>query len=251
MTDTGVTNDVFTETTPVAPSTNETTTTTPSTPEYTGTVAELVGEGKKFKTLEALAASVAHKDEFIETLKTEKQEVQDRFEKASKSEEVFNKLLETKEKTEVVTPTASMSPEEIQKLVADSISKTKSQEVAVANIKEANDTLVEKYGDLTKARDFLGSKAKELGLSVEFLMSTAAKSPTAFLNVLGVSATKPTENNSVITGTVNTEAKGAFSTEAKAGSEAYFKAMYKADPKKYMSPEIQKAIARSVENGTY
>ena len=251
MTDTAVTNDVFTETTPVAPSTNETTTTTPTTPVYTGTVAELVGDGKKFKTVEALAASYSHSQEFIETLKTEKQEVQDRFEKSSRSEEVFNKLLETKENATVATPTPSMSPEEIQKLVADSITNTKTQEIAVANIKESNDTLVSQFGDVTKAQVFLRGKADELGLSVEFLMSTAAKSPTAFLNVIGVDAAKPAATPSLMTGSVNTEAQGKFNTGAKAGSEAYYKAMYKEDPKKYMSASVQKAIVKSVENGTY
>ncbi len=243
MTDTIVTNDVFTAAIVPAP----TSVVTPDT--LTGTVAELVGEGKKYKTIEALAASVVFKDEFIETLKREKQEVEAKFEKVNKADEVFKQLLESKEVPQAQT-VPNLSSDEIAKLIEATISNTEVKRIETNNIKSANDSLVNHFGSLEKAQEFVNTKSKELGLSVEFLMTTAKKSPSAFMNVIGVSGTNKVVNNPITTGTVNTTAN-YNSGGIKEGTEAYFNEILKKDRKKYMSPEIQKQIMDAATKGTY
>lgn len=241
---TTVTNGVF--------STTEGTTNTPTVElvtntSYTGTVADLVGEGKKYKTLEALAASHVYANEFIETLKKENKEKEEKLEKAIKTEELFNKLTATKEPVQTSTTT---SLEDIQKIVLNTITQTKTKDIEATNVKTANDTLVNHFGTTDKAKEYVENKSKELGLSINFLMDTAAKSPTAFYNIMEVNVKRNVESTGIIKGTINTEGK-IDNSNIKFGSEAYYNQMYKTDPRKYNSPQIQKQIQESAAKGTY
>jgi len=212
---------------------------------YTGTVAELVGESKKYKTLEALAASVTFKDEFIETLKREKQEIADKLEKSNKSDEVYNELLRNKD-PQVDKPSVSL--EDTNKLIDARLVQLESQRAEAANLRRANDTLVEQFGDLTKAKEFLMDKATKLGLSVEFLMQTAAKSPDAFFNVLEVN--KPSNSNTgyVPSSSVNTL---TMSQGVKENSKEFFDKMFISDRKRYLSPLVQKQIMELALSNKY
>lgn len=228
---------------------------TPQTPTnpiegLTGTVAEYVGEGKKFRTVEALAASYVHSQEFIETLKTEKQEILSKVDKLSKADEVFDKLLNQKADPKVETLPSSPSLEDIEKLMATSISKAEVNKLHTSNLDAANETLVAKFGSVAKASEYLKGKALELGLSEEYLVDTAKQSPTAFYNVLGVTA-KPAENNTNFMQTGVNTGSNFNAGGIKEGSEEYFAKLYREDKKAYFSPKVQKAIMDSATNGTF
>jgi len=217
--------------------------------ELTGTVAELVGESKKFKTVEALAASVNYKDEHIAKLEAENRNLR---EKTVNADEVFNKLLESKEKENTKTTVEPLTTDEIQRIVQDTLTKTKTQDEATTNIKKANDTLVQKLGGLEKAQDFLKQKSIELGLGIEFLMSTAAKSPSAFLKVIGVDEQKSNpQNNPIIQGTKNTDGQTEFKSGLSVGTVEYYREMYRTNPSKYMSAKVQTEIMDYATKGIY
>lgn len=239
------TDNVFTEVTKTEPTINS----VEPKNELTGTVAELVGESKKFKTIEALAASVNYKDEHIAKLEAENKALRD---KTINSEEVFNKLLESKEKENTKTTVESLTADEIQRIVQDTLTKTKTQDETANNLKKANDTLVQKFGGLEKAQEFLKQKANELGLGIEFLMSTAAKSPSAFLKVIGVDEQKSNpQNNPIIQGTKNTDGQTEFKSGLTVGTVEYYREMYRTNPSKYMSPKIQNEIMAYAAKGVY
>lgn len=249
-----VTNDVFDSANTAKSATTEqatqpqSTNNTITTESYSGTVGELVGEGKKYKTLEALASAVIHKDEFIETLKNENKEARDKLEDFSKADKVFKDLTESKT---VTTPTAAMTPEQIQQLVTSTVQQTEQQKVEQSNIKKANDELVNKLGSLEKATEYLNNKANELGLSVDFLMTTAAKSPSAFMNVLGVDEQKTTASNNVMESTKNTQSISNFNTGANTNSKEYFDEIRKNNKAQYYSAKVQNAITAAVKKGEY
>lgn len=233
--DTNVTNDVFT------PVETPTSVTTPTSETLTGTVAELVGEGKKYKTLEALAASVQYANEHIARLEAEA-----KAREKAKADEVFEKLLTT---NPVPQPTASLTQEDVTKLITDTLTQGEKTKIEANNLKFANDTVLNHFGDVTKAKEFIANKALELGLSQEFLMSTASKSPTAFLNVVGLTVNKDAVNNKVITNSVN-DIKN-LNSNAPVGSKEYYDNMFKTDKRKYFSPGIQKEIQSAALKGTY
>lgn len=243
MTNTTVTNDVFN--TPEAKTDATVTTTVES---YTGTVAELVGEGKKYKTVEALAASHIYANNFIETLKKEKQDVLEKLEKTVKTDELFDKLTNQTNKVEEQT-TSNIPVDDLNKLIEETLNRNESKKTEIANIKITNDTLIDHFGNLAKAQEYIAAKSKELSLSTDFLMSTAAKSPLAFYNLIEVSVNKQSSNNDIMTGSTNTGSN--HSTSLKIGTQEYYDNMYKTDRKRYLSPEIQKEIQVSAQKGIY
>lgn len=249
MSDTEVTNNVFTgegetKPEPVEPEANQT-----SGQIFTDTVGEFVGEGKKFKSIEALAASYAASQEFIETLKAEKHEIQSKLEKGETTKQVFEELTNTKGKETVETKTESLSPEDIRRLVAESLQETKAQETTTSNIAKVNNDLIGHFGSLEKATGYINSKATELGVSTDFLQDTAARSPKAFMNLVGFDATAKQSNNPIVTGSVNTGSD--FSTGVKEGSKEYYDNMRKTNKKLYYSAKTQSAIIQAVKDGIY
>ncbi len=236
-------NDVFN--TPAEGTTAPTVTTSET---YTGTVAELVGEGKKYKTLEALASAVIHKDEFIEVLKKEKQDVLEKLEKNVNTGDVFDKLINSTPQPQQTA--APLSSEDLTKLIEETVSKTETKKIENTNIEVVKNKMTDHFGTLEKAEEFVKTKARELGLSVPFLMSTAMKSPSAFYNVVGVTLNSGSGNNPITTGSINTEGNVNPNT-TKVGTKAYFDAIFKADKKRYFTPTVQKQIQEAGFKGTY
>lgn len=219
-------------------------TVTPSD-NLTGTVAELVGEGKKYKTLEALAASVLFKEEHINKLEAENKAIREAKEKL-KAEEVFEKLLESKPEN---TQTVGLTEEQITQLISNTLTGQEKKKIESTNIQLASDTLTNHFGEANKATLFIQNKATELKLSVDFLMSIAAKNPSAFYSVVGITPNQPVVSNKVITNNVSNTAN--LNTGLEVGSEAYYANMLKTDKAKYMSPAIQREISQAAASGLY
>ncbi len=94
-------------------------------------------------------------------------------------------------------------------------------------------------------------KAAELGLSIEFLKDVAAKSPTAFLNVMGETE-KPLVESDLTKSSVNSEGlKRQNNVVLKEGTKAYFDNLRKTDPKTYWTPHTQQRIFEAAKRGTY
>lgn len=116
---------------------------------------ELVGDGKKYKTVEELAKAYKNADQFIETLKTEKRTAEEQYHDAiskSKSiEEILAALNETKT-TIVENPTQTQTPVDVR----GEVDKVLAERETAAKKKATADTswtkLAELYGDLDKAR---------------------------------------------------------------------------------------------------
>lgn len=128
---------------------------TETTTQTESIVNELVGEGKKYKTVDDLAKAYKNADQFIETLKTEKRTVEEQYHDAlakSKSvEEILAALNETKT-TIVEVPTQTQAPidvrGEVDKVLAERATAAKKKELADTSWKKLGDL----YGDLDKAR---------------------------------------------------------------------------------------------------
>jgi hypothetical protein len=165
-------------------------------------LADLVGPGKKFASVEDLAKGKLAADSFIKKTTDEnaqlRQVVADLSNKADSSEAI-NKLVEHLMNAPRA-PTGTPPPpngadasnnsqnNQVGLTRADVVALLKQSErdkVAQANRAEANRKLHSMYGE--KAPDVLATKAKELGLSVENLKGLAESSPRAFSAMLGLS----------------------------------------------------------------
>lgn len=174
----------------------------------------LVGEGKKFKTVDDLAKSKLEADNFIETLKAEIAEAKaerDRLATESATRKSVEDQIRALEANRAVKtenePTARVEvPGDLNQRIKAELESVQRSQVIEGNVRTVSDKLVELYGSEEKARDAVKGFATELGVSTKFLMDAAAASPNAFFNTVGIADKVKTVNPGVTKTEVNSEA---------------------------------------------
>lgn len=223
---------VFDTATPVP---NETETNTEDTTVY---LDELVGEGKKFKDVEALAKGKAEADKLIAELKAK----EDEFAKNDYAKQLLEKMETQTTVPPVQTPepnkgtdegaTTPASTEDIESLIAKAIAERETKSAVTANLETVNKTLESNFG--TEAEAKVLAKANELGMTKERLQSIAADSPAAFLSLMGTKQPEPTVPLSSDRNTVN-----LVSNERDFN---YYQKLRKENPKAFSTSTIQKQM---------
>lgn len=157
----------------------------------------LVGEGKKYKTQADLEKAYRHADAHIAKLTDELTDLRKQA-KSEANDDRIDKLIEeirklntnqaprTTETREDTTP--ALDEGKLKDLFKVAINENKEEETKVANRTEANRAAHEAWGDNAPAK--LREKAEMLGVGVDFLLSTAERSPRAFKEMVGLSSTK-------------------------------------------------------------
>lgn len=149
----------------------------------------LVGEGKKFRTVEDLAKGKAESDRYIATLTAQLDEARTEVQKRIALEELKTAILERDNNN---NPNPPGQPVEKQVVDADSIEELvrKHLEAAETNkTKTANEVIV--AGTLTKtwganARAELLKASKDVGLSIKELEDLGQRNPQALFKLLGI-----------------------------------------------------------------
>jgi len=170
--------------------TNETTPTT--TISNAGTLLDsLVGEGKKFKTPEDLAASAVEKDRFIGQLQGETKEMREKIaemDERTRRAATLNDVLEAikNSKTSDVAPNQSgTSLEDITRLVDARYQEKDEAKIRGSNRAKSNAILLELVGnDEVKAGELMRARASATGLSLLEMSALAEKSPKAFQTIV-------------------------------------------------------------------
>lgn len=231
--------------------------------EQTSALETLVGEGKKFQSAEDLAKGKLESDQFIEQLKGELAEIRkelknDRFQSELQKElnRGNNQQPPAANPPKPIEGSKAFSPEELSSLIKSEIMEAKQYEQANSNILEADRFITERLGNKEKAKQFIVDKAAEMGISVNWLLDVAAKSPKALYNVLGLTTEPSVEKDKTKVvdhvSKVNTE-RMEFAPKAgvKPGSKAYFDEIRKADKARYFTPEVQNALFKAKKEGLY
>lgn len=225
----------------------------------TDPLAELVGEGKKFKTNEDLAKGKVEADAFIEQLKHEQSELRKELESRVNAEKALEDLrTEVKALKELKTQTQTrenttpqLTASEVEALVAKTITRQETERTVSQNINHANSEVVKHFGNADSAQEAVKTRATELGLTLEDLKAVAAKSPGAFLKMIlpDVDATK-VQNFSG--STVNTQANLVPNGQGpKEGTKEFYDVMRAKNPMLYWRPETQQALMKAAFAGTY
>lgn len=162
----------------------------PSTTALPDGVAEFIGEGKKYRSVEEALKSVPHAQAHIDTLQKELAELREKAAKASAAEELLDEL--KRQQTGVQQPTIDPSDilGKVDSLVEQKLQQQKQLETAKANQARVADAFRESFGD--KAEEQYVAIANSTGLDVSYLNSLAAKSPEAVLKLAGITASKQT-----------------------------------------------------------
>ena len=190
---------VFTPTGEVAPVTKPTEIVVP--PELT----EIVGEGKKYATVDDALKAVPHAQKHIKTLEEELAQIREDLSKRKTTEELLAELKETGI-SPAPTPAAKqeITPDQVAQLVTQALEQRQTEEARKVNVTKVTSAFTEAFGD--KAEENFINIAKEAGLSIANLNSLAATSPIAVLKLAGLVNKQQPSNITHPKGSVNTEA---------------------------------------------
>lgn len=214
-------------------------------------IEQLVGEGKKFKDAEALARGKMEADTYIETLKKELAAKEAELAKQNHAAELLEELRRSKAKEH--TPDdddgapqnrdntkSDKGDVDFKALVKEVLSEQDTEQRVAKNVALVNETLTKMWGD--KAQDQLKAKAAELGVSMDFLKSTAGTSADAFFRLIGEKAKVDGlkfESSSVRTESLPSSGEKTWE---------YYQKLRKENPQLYRSNKIQQEIIENWES---
>ncbi len=163
---------------------------------------ELVGEGKKYKSVEDALKSIPHAQSHIQKLEEEMKQMREELTKRKAAEELLEEF-----KVSGVTQEKPSSPaldtNQLAALVDQTLEQREAKKIAENNIKSVIDSFNAKFGE--SAPQMYEKIAADNGLSVQFLNSVAAKSPEAVFRLAGI-YDKPQAVAGKTAGSVNTAA---------------------------------------------
>lgn len=169
-----------TETPPASPDTP-----TPTQPQLPPEVAEFIGEGKKYASLEDALRSIPHAQKHIQTLEQEAKEIRERLEAQETLKEMLEAVRSNTPQDPPKSPTTPViDPANLTQIVNQTIEQREAQNRAKANIATVVSTFQTKFGD--KAEEVYEALAKENGLPLSSLNQLAATSPVALLRLAGL-----------------------------------------------------------------
>ncbi len=211
-------------------------------------------------TVDGLNKRLADKDEFIEKLKGETSTMRTELEGRDKGLAELDNLREELKrlKQEAITQpkdtTISSSTDlDIEKLVANAITKREQESTVAQNVKSAIGDATKLFGSFDEAKKAQDAASERTGLSLSELGGIAGRSPTAFAALLGAPAVPGDSKTVNTTSTVNSEALNLGGAGGpKQGTKAYFDAIRREKGMSfYMKPAIQNQIVAAARAGTY
>lgn len=220
-------------------------------------VSQLVGNGKKFKDVEALAKGKLEADAFIAKVQEENAGLRAELDARLKAEEsvaTLNRQRNQNHGSDEGNNAPELSKDAIASIVREELSNVSVEETAKNNVKEANNFIIGKLGGQEQAVKFLEAKAAELGVQLAWLKDMAARSPKALYNVLGLDTQQQQPNKApqgVMKGDVNPQSLRKINGDSNQSVKAHYDEMRKANPSAYWSAAVQNEIFAAMKSGTY
>jgi hypothetical protein len=149
--------------------------------------AELVGDGKKYQSVEDALKSVPHAQKHIQTLESELAAAREELSKRRTTEELLDEIksgIQPKENPQGV----EFDQDKLMQLVDQTLEVKERQRLAKSNASQVAAKFTEKFG--TEAENVYKSVAKDNGLSEQQLNSLAASSPNVVLKLAGLAEAK-------------------------------------------------------------
>ena len=180
---------------------------TPTTPVIPTELQGIVGEGKKYSTVEAAYASIEPAQNHIATIEAENASLKQTLEGQRTTRELVDELRST-QATGETTPRAEVNQEHISTMVNQELTKIEQSKVKAQNNSTVAQRFIKQYG--TKGEEVYNKLAKDSGLTVADLNIIAANSPTAVFKMAGFEHRQTDVSPTM--GSVNTQAYQAEPT---------------------------------------
>lgn len=206
----------------------------------------LVGEDKKFKTVDDLAKGKLEADNHIQRLEGELAELRTKVTATSTLEEMLAKLQQTPKpeptpepKPEAHQPAkpAGITEDALAEKVRELLEEKDRQSIVQRNVQEVTNRLVSVYGDEVKANEFVRQRAAELQVPLDYLQDVAARSPKAFFELVKVA--EPVAPPGPTHGDKNPAALSKHSPGVKPNTYKWYQEIRKTDPEAYKKLQLQ------------
>jgi hypothetical protein len=211
----------------------------------------LVGEGKKYKTVEDALRSTVYKEDHIRKLEYENKQLREASLKAKTTEELLNAIRnnkvqdpddtlgvneQTRQNTSNAAPTTK---DELLKEVLSVLEERKAKDTYESNLQTVKTALVRQFG--TQYGEALNRISVELGLSQAEVDNMAKRSPKAFLKLVGVDPKVLTQNP-----VPNPSSFRSPNPENLSADKGYkfYENLRKKDPRAWESPKTQNEITQ-------
>lgn len=151
--------------------------------------AELVGDGKKYQSVEDALKSVPHAQKHIQTLESELAAAREELAKRRTTEELLDEI-KSGIQPQVTPAGTEFDQDKLMQLVDQTLEVKERQRQAKTNASQVAAKFTEKFGN--QAETVYKSIAAENGLTEQQLNSLAASSPNAVLKLAGLTEVKIT-----------------------------------------------------------
>lgn len=214
-------------------------------------LAELVGEGKKFKTAHDLARGKAEADRYIELLKKQNEELKKEVNTRTSLDSFKTALEELRKPAEVesqpLSTPDSQAPKfdesSIEAIVETLLQKKEIQRAQETNAQKVSRVLEENFG--SNAQAILNQKAREVGMSLSDLKEISLRSPQAFFRLVGAQegAQRPERTGAVPSSSVNLDSPSQISPVR---GRSYYERMKREQPTLYNDPKTTSAMIQDM-----
>lgn len=213
-------------------------------------LAQLVGDGKKFKTNLDLAKGKVESDNYIQTLVREKDELRadylrlkEEFDNRARFEDLLDQLKgatqPTTHREQPITDDVSVAPKKIdpnefESLVSNTVQKIEQKKTHDANLQQVQAKLTERFG--SNYQSALNQTVANLGLDKAFVDNIAKTSPQAFYKLIGLEGENRQETfQSPLRTSVRSD--GFLPTSGPKRTWSYYQKMRQEQPKLYHDPK--------------
>lgn len=211
-----------------------------STDTQPNVLDQLVGEGKKFRTIEDLAKAKLESDSFIQRLQDENKGIRDDLNARVRMEQLLEKLEEVSDGgTDISDNNQSRnnSPDnrpDLETIIEQKLTKRDAEQKASSNVTQVKDALRKYFGDNYEEK--LKTRIDDLDLDPKELNDLAKKSPKAFLKLVGIGE----QRQDIPTYTPPSSRTNApVSLQGGQRDYNYYKALRTSNPSEYWKPEVQ------------
>lgn len=181
------------------------TVTAPVIPTIPQELAEFVGVGKKYASVDEVHKAFPHAQQHISALEAENARIKAELEQRKSAEDVLRDIQEGLANKSVETPTApTTNVQDISTIVRQELERKQYEDVARQNQTQVVQEFTNKFGD--KAQVQFENLAKELGVPVASLNQLASTSPKAVFKLAGFEQMKTTTQSGTLQSDVNTSA---------------------------------------------
>jgi hypothetical protein len=218
----------------------------PKSDTLSDAVALLVGEGRKYKTIEDLAKAYVHVDEFAEKLKSENAELRGKVAEATTLDSVLERLkAEPQATTEDHGSTSQgLTAADVAKIVSNTLTGMETQRTRAANLSASDSAMKKLFGD--KAQEVFNKEATTPELK-RALTELASVSPEKFVAVFH-KPTAPVGTQVDGSTSVNTAALSEVTQSGRAldpNCKEFYDNLRRTKPDQYYSQAVQSQMHKA------